>query len=647
MKRIEKKFIAMIFVMAFSLSLGIAAFAADGDITVGGAGNTDYPATDVGLNKALADIQAGKTIYLAEDVLVDDHIPITNAFDADEVVIDGQGNKIIATDNFKVNYKPIQGVFNIRALDVSITFKNMTIDANKKAGYCIYMYRSGDYMGGQLTIEDVTLKDSAVLPDGSWFGNFGGYGVLVNTSTLIATRPVSIGNPRAGFNVDRGGSIPDGEFSRLEINGQSTYDTEISSFWGVAGRGKYVNIVAESGQKDVIIKDNGKVVNPLNSGTPYYELAGNEFVLNPDPKPTEDEYKHYMPWTVETFQYDTNSSGKTRYGSKPAKMKTEDFQFVKETKYNWGLEKTGSLSSANKPHYDVKLTCVDKEVKYYLKGKVWVKNFRQYENATGKVKISVDGYDDKEFSFDLAPDAEEVETVVIPVDENFVPANDSVSLTLEEPRQFDITREVPALALTEKEVDKSVTVLDDHYTFEPAFTETWAEGGVFDKSYKLDKISEELTNIVSIVLEDGSKIEKSVTLDPKNNNVGGEVVTTERETVTTSAETSEETTSAPSSEETTSASSSAETTTSATTSVQTSTASTSANKSGAGAVAGNNSQTDITDIILPGDAPLDNSRDDIDGLAGRLPQTGGLPLSLMMVIGSSVAGAGLIIKSKK
>ncbi len=707
MLRKERKFISMILAMALVFSFTIGVYAAPGDavIHVGGAGNTEYPATHIGLRQALEDIAAGGTIYLDEDVLADDDIPVVS-FSKDGVTIDGQGHSVIATDNFTPVYTAKQGVFNIRTLYVELTLKNMIIDANSNAAYSIFMYRAGgDMQGGLLIIEDVTMANTALFEKPNlpwwqlWGRNYGGYGALINTSNLKAINPTSYGLVYGAFNVDIGANIPADEGSKLEIVGESNYEQEVSSAAAIlmAGRGNIYNIVANK-EENVTVIDNGLEIKPID----WNKENSNNYTSRPYPNsslPTTELYKYYFPQTTETIQYDTDdgtdssaNGNVVRFGIKPAKMKTDDFKYVKEVKYNWALDKEGSLSATNVPSYNVKLTSTTKEEKYYVKGKVWIKNFRNFKNSTGKVTVSLAG-EDKEIEFtDLAAGDEIEQEVKFEVDNTFDVTANTVELKLEADNQFDYTiSDVPvigdpAAASADmpfvEEIDKTVTVEDDHYTFTPAFTATWTAAGVdIVRLYSLPAITSAVTNTASVTLEDGSKLEDSVTLTPvviptvnvtflpgTNGSLSGTTAFTVLTTDTLSNQgvvpptvtpdtgyvftgwtpnfvgtdiiTSDVVYVAqyePANTGTTNGGGDIETS-----SAPTTTQAPSSSEEGESSESTTVSEEEISDVSIPEDKPADDDIKDEE-----LPKTGGLPLSMMMVFGSTLAGAGIILKNKK
>ncbi len=567
LEKLKKKSFGVFLLAALVVFVNLnttAIFAANGDQNII-VGNSEYPATAEGLNKAIVDIAEGGTIVLDADIEAENPIYIFGSeayvrqasFQAQKIgnknfTIDGKGHTVKAnydviniTGSTNPSYATagqddwgMQSVFAIAQYGGTVTIKDLTADANQRTTLGFWVWRSGDQGASQsqngFVIQDHVTNKNAITKFGK-----GGYGTQVNASHVKAINPISIDNHFYGFNVDLGKNLDD-FYSKLEIEGVSIYNEENQDllFQDAEGYGKRGNIICEK-KPNISVVDNGQeyVVNNYNeTGTYMGELS--PAIKTPDSLPNAgEEYKVYLPQTLDSDQYDIHQA--TRgfwfqedfiiFGNRPVKIKAEDFKVKTTVKYNWDLEKTGSIDENNVPHYTVKAIAKDKEIvqvngkDHALTGKVNYKNFSKVAeqnltvttkliNDDGEVVSTTDTIDN------VDPEEEKEIAINLPIStkEEAVEKNAKIQVTITGDNQVTRTIEVP---VSDEEVleeqNKTVEITDNQYTFNPAFEVTWEENKIVEKAYSLPAITQDLTNQATLILGDNEKIEKSVLLSPK------------------------------------------------------------------------------------------------------------------------------------
>lgn len=160
------------------------------------------------LAEALADAKAGDVVKLLKHitVTVNGQTPIYTI--NKDITLDGNGMSITANGT-----KPSDSNHIILVTASGATVQNLTIDVNDKATSGIQVY------GAQaVTLSNVSIKDSA------------GAAVIVNASSVTATKLTTIGSEWGGVNVDNGdGTTTSASFTLMSGTVESIYTENSNS----------------------------------------------------------------------------------------------------------------------------------------------------------------------------------------------------------------------------------------------------------------------------------------------------------------------------------------------------------------------------------------------------------------------------------
>lgn len=216
------------------------------------------------LAEALAKAQNGQTVKLLKDitVTVNGQTPIYT-IDKD-ITLDGNGKTITAEGS-----KPVGSNHIILVTANGATVQNLTIDVNDKATSGIQVYEAQ-----AVTLSNVSIKDSA------------GAAVIVNASSVIATKLTTTGSEWGGVNVDNGdGTTTSASFTLMSGTVESIY-TENSNSQQTATviiEGgtvyKVYNSVKGTGKNTIMIKNGyiGSVYDETTNDKANISVTGGTF----------------------------------------------------------------------------------------------------------------------------------------------------------------------------------------------------------------------------------------------------------------------------------------------------------------------------------------------------------------------------------
>lgn len=219
------------------------------------------------LAEALAAAENGQTVKLLKDITVDiSNVQSKNAAYtiSNGITLDGNGRTITATGTKQ------EGSTHIILVTANgATVQNLTIDVNDKATSGIQVYEAQ-----AVTLSNVSIKDSA------------GAAVIVNASSVIATKLTTTGSEWGGVNVDNGdGTTTSASFTLMSGTVESIY-TENSNSQQTATviiEGgtvyKVYNSVKGTGKNTIMIKNGyiGSVYDETTNDKANISVTGGTF----------------------------------------------------------------------------------------------------------------------------------------------------------------------------------------------------------------------------------------------------------------------------------------------------------------------------------------------------------------------------------